>query len=98
MEQRRPPQEGRCGHSCPAIIRIASKNRRRAYDLAIDTTVKMQPIARFSDKDASMPNTGNTSTCVATATPKPTATLAIASMSDIRRDCFGDGCGRSEER
>jgi len=58
---------------------------RTAYDLTIDTTVKIAAIAACCPAPALMPNRGKTAACVAIATTKPMQTLVTASTMDILR-------------
>lgn len=53
----------------PSTTLIASKIRRSANPRAIETTVKMAPMASASSRCVGSPNQGNTTSCVATAMP-----------------------------
>ena len=61
----------------------------------IETSVKIALITRWLASGMCSPNSGKTAVWVRKAIPKPTATFAIDSTSDMARDCDNRGSWRA---
>jgi len=57
--------------------------------------VKIALIERFVASERSTPKKGNARSCVITAKRYPATTFAIASATDIARDCLADRGSRA---